>query len=908
MASSSIKNTSVFADLSAPWDNSKFQQFLDLFEDKDRDLVRDVLWKLNAPANLGMIGTIGKRLERVLKQSERLEDAFSKKLTDDKVMVLNLEPLQEVREFCQLLGVNRVPVEQLLGAHAFSEPDNAQKNPLNGKSIRRHGFYAALLNVPEFIPDRDNWDLIVLRLLLANFEEMQKWGRTNYETYGGANEEAKEMPVKLYTASMHLRQLTKEDFKHLIGHLTDQEIVGTGRIQDLVRFANAEQWLLSRGNELDFDGREPRSIKIFDPIIHVLKFCNKSEHNSFRTGGTRIRGSRSLAQNVSKHFWGPEHILIEGGGQIAPLEVDQDDEFEIEEPISQFISHQSWDDVGEPLSTSTSPLSDEEKIGLDLSDEEIGDPGMVTGVGGQPTSRSGKQFQRYAALGKQRALALDAQFFGWQKNMLTFAQVELLQRMVKGRVENLFEQKGRFTKDDFLEELQSNLLILIILWTGSRLEKVITLQRIFKKDRPDYKECSLGYYIHTQSTEKCVKAEWWFEAIQPPYQQKNDTDSPYIRQRNIGSYVPDIFNVSALLQVYTSEVQGWKNTSGSTRIIFDISIERATKIIKRILKEIEAEDFLAQGITLRRIEKFMFQYLAFQLGDVTAASVMVGEAHNLAQVRLFYTTHDQDFLRDQYCKAISPLYKGLMGEDPLLPEPLKKVQSSGARACITKEAYKAAVAEMQEEVVNLNGKLKEGDGLDFCEFHNKYTTYIFWMFAFSTALRAIRSPDIRASIYDSHDFSTIVDKDTVPSYHARISWLPKFVRKQVDVFETYCQRTAEQVRQEKPSDLLGNSCFYLGADNKAIEVRPKTILPKLPDELKTRVNGHRRFLRTELIEAGMNVESVDCFMGHWFAGEEPWAEKASMNMYLHIQQLESYLVPLLRELGFDADLSLELPA
>ncbi len=903
MAVSKTKKESVFADLSAPRDNPKFQQFLDLFEGKDRDLVRDVLWKLNAPANLGMIGTIGKRLERILKQSDRLEDASSEKPADDKVIESNLGLLQEVREFCQLLGVNRAPIEKLLGDHAFSEPDNAQKNPLNGKSISRHGFYAALLNAPEFIPDRENWDLIALRLLLANFEEMQKWGRANYETYGGANKEAKSMPVKLYEPSKNLRQLTTTTRQYILRCLHDREMVGSGHIEGFGTGGSFEHWLLSRSADHDLEELRLSPGEIFDPLIQVLKFCNKSEHNSFRTGGTRSGATRSLTQDRSKHYWGPEHILIEGGGQIAPFEVDQDDEFEIEEPISQFISHSPWDDVGDPLTTSNSPLDDEEQSGLDLSDEEIGDPGVVTGVGGQPTRRSGKQLQRYAALGKQRALALDAQLLGWQKDVLTFAQVELLHEKVKSRVKDLLGAEKKL-KSDQVEELQCLLLMLTMLWTGSRLERAITLQRIPKEEKPNYAEHSLGYFVHQVSEKNYVGYEWWFEAIQPPYSQSLKTNNSTVRRRNSGSYFPDFFEVVPLLEKYYFEVRDWTKKRG----IFDITIEYASKNIKRIIKELEAEDFLAQGITLRRMEKFLFQYLASQSGDVTAASTMVGEAHNLSRVRLFYTTHDQDFLRQEYRQAILPLYKGVMGDIPLKPKPLAKAQSSGARACTTKEAYKAAVAEIQEEVVKLNGKLKAGSWPRFWKFHNAYTTYIFLMYAMTTGIRAIRSPDIRASTYDSHNISTLADKDTVPSYHARISWVPKFVRKQIDEFETYCQRTARLVRLEEPSELLKNSCFYLGPNHKTIEMRPKTILPKLPDHLKTRVNGHRRFLRTELIEAGMNVESVDCFMGHWFAGEEPWAEKASMNMNLHIQQLETYLVPLLRELGFDADLSLELPA
>jgi len=316
MATPKIKSANVFADLSAPEDKPEFQQFLDLFEGKDRELVRDVLWKLNAPANLGMIGTIGKRLERVLLQYDKLKRAFSEKSDADRAKKPKFVFLNEVRKFCNLIRVNRLPIEQLLGDHAFSEPESSKINPLRGKSLTRHGVYAALLNAPELKPDQDNWDLIALRLLLANCKAMEKWGRAEYETYGGANKEAKAMPVKLYAASRYLRTLTKEDFKHLIGHLTEQEIVGSGLIRGLGCVANAEQWLTLRGNELNAGDQKPRPRSIFEPLMQVLDFCYRSENNLFRAGGTRRGGSRSVARDGSKHYWGPEHVLIDKQNQI----------------------------------------------------------------------------------------------------------------------------------------------------------------------------------------------------------------------------------------------------------------------------------------------------------------------------------------------------------------------------------------------------------------------------------------------------------------------------------------------------------------------------------------------------------------------------------------------------------------
>ncbi len=53
-----------------------------------------------------------------------------------------------------------------------------------------------------------------------------------------------------------------------------------------------------------------------------------------------------------------------------------------------------------------------------------------------------------------------------------------------------------------------------------------------------------------------------------------------------------------------------------------------------------------------------------------------------------------------------------------------------------------------------------------------------------------------------------------------------------------------------------------------------------------------------LIERGCPPEAVDCWMGHWRQGQEPWDKFSSYSLGQYITELRAFLLPLLAELGW----------
>jgi hypothetical protein len=74
----------------------------------------------------------------------------------------------------------------------------------------------------------------------------------------------------------------------------------------------------------------------------------------------------------------------------------------------------------------------------------------------------------------------------------------------------------------------------------------------------------------------------------------------------------------------------------------------------------------------------------------------------------------------------------------------------------------------------------------------------------------------------------------------------------------------------------------------------------MQDFLPFPVNIHRRFVSSELLDAGCPPEIVSAWMGHWHRGEEPWGKFSSFSFHDYVSVLESFLDPLIEYLGFRA--------
>lgn len=87
------------------------------------------------------------------------------------------------------------------------------------------------------------------------------------------------------------------------------------------------------------------------------------------------------------------------------------------------------------------------------------------------------------------------------------------------------------------------------------------------------------------------------------------------------------------------------------------------------------------------------------------------------------------------------------------------------------------------------------------------------------------------------------------------------------------------------------------------EITPSRIYRQMklvPGYTTHRINGYRKFLRTELTERGCPAEPLAAFMGHWLRGEEPLDAYSSFCPATYARTIDEWITPLLKELGWSA--------
>jgi len=291
---------------------------------------------------------------------------------------------------------------------------------------------------------------------------------------------------------------------------------------------------------------------------------------------------------------------------------------------------------------------------------------------------------------------------------------------------------------------------------------------------------------------------------------------------------------------------------------------------------------------------------------VAAASLMTGKRHFLAKVRGFYACYSLPRLQRVYVQVVSEAaahIRAAIGADGLLPgfcPPTGEIHFSepqryvGCRLAPTHAAVTEAISGLLSA---LKAAAPYRNLAGWIEYHNLYTLYSVWTFGFASGVRGVLSPYLPpAQIHAPSGFASLTDKDNGSGYKTRLLWLPPSVLEQMQHYENHLAVVRDEIQEPTPA--LQKSCFFLHAEKRAVEVRPKTLCLHMDPFLPFPVNVHRRFVRSELLERACPPEVVDAWMGHWHWGEEPWGEFSSFSPIQYREALEDYLVPLLRELEF----------
>lgn len=335
----------------------------------------------------------------------------------------------------------------------------------------------------------------------------------------------------------------------------------------------------------------------------------------------------------------------------------------------------------------------------------------------------------------------------------------------------------------------------------------------------------------------------------------------------------------------------------SERLIASHSILGAYALFRRELRCMLSRE--STRMTESRLAKSLFAHLlAASHGDLSATVIITGNDVPLSKVKLFYACPSVDRLQSLYINVVLDLRNQMWGalNKKLPSHPHFVLKQSGQyidignRPCPSRASVQQAIRTLRNEICFSAQPITDEETR---RHHNLVTLYTIWMFSYATGVRGIGTPYVDPSEVDPDlRLTTLMDKDSGIGYKARLVQLTVTLLKQMDLYKEFISRSLRVPLSPRIP------CFFLDNKGKPIEVRPRTIAPIMNKFLPFPVNIHRRFVSSELLDAGCPPEVVSAWMGHWQRGEEPWGKYSSLSFGDFTRVLSAFLDPLLEDLGF----------
>lgn len=350
-----------------------------------------------------------------------------------------------------------------------------------------------------------------------------------------------------------------------------------------------------------------------------------------------------------------------------------------------------------------------------------------------------------------------------------------------------------------------------------------------------------------------------------------------------------------------------KAFSRSSSQVFTHQTEQLDAEIRALLLELGDGD---GRYTRTKLRSYLFHQIVTDTQDVAAASMLSGVEIPSAQTPRYYLQLDANHLRKIYTTSLVRVLTQVYACAGLAYEPvdLNPVQQGGLGAthCLLPETIASNVSAMASVLrKKANGRLSE-----MLAWHNCYTLWTVQMFMLATACRAIRNPLMLIDEFDSVlGMGALSDKDTDDRHMSRLICMPPMLRRQITNYLEHCASISRQLigylSQDEERDRWSRG-FFLWTSPTGIrraEIAPDTIdqqMEQMAGYTRHRVNGYRKFIRTELTERGCPPEALAAFMGHWLRGEEPQDTYSSFCPAVYANVLDEWLTPLLREFGWSA--------
>jgi len=811
------------------------------------ETLRNLLWLVNAHDELVAFPIICHNLIQILTVSTAEWDIplSSFHLHNETIKLLEWIVAEETR------------LTLAIGPKFGLKPKKQSDNPVVGRGSSRHPAYAALCNSQASDLLKDKFRLLQGHLLYAQANELQSQNnRDEYESYGGQTP-WKGLPNSPSVASLAVRQLSEQRFSDVMQSLSVEQPP-----QLFARSLNN----LPTVEDSDFQ----------EHLKGLRSFLQKSA--GIRDWVSRKNNPDGNDHGGSKHI----HGYVENSQHLFQDKITVGDKDDIDS---------NWGNIVQITSISPPPEDQLSLLSSDLCPQEFDTEDLLltgddkqTGLSGGISANTGAQI---------RHVLMANQLLPWNYQHLAVSEVSAALLMCNKWVVDHFPTNHPQQYDDAdVKRLETICLMRAMLFTGSSIERAIQLLIL-----PHGKEGESGELALI--TNSMGLQEWRIRAIRPNYKTDLVVTDGSDRKKTDYFSLPDTGITSRYLKILIGIPGNATTKSANNYRVFRSRENTLRTNLKTLLAELDPTGRLTET----KLSNFLFfRILQQSNGDVCAASLITGDEHRLAHVRLFYSMISIEHLQQVYLYAtqdlVSQLFAATGKTNPVAaPSPTYiKDKYVGSRLCPTLDSVRTGIERIQAEIQIC------ADKDDHIGVHNYYTLLTLWHFTFATACRAIETPYMSLSEIDIPSGITLLsDKDDGTKYKARLVWLPPHVLSRMESYQKYqadlFSKNPNLVTSETPS------IFFLEKGRngkfKTVDIRPRTLEPMMAPYIPYPANFHRRFMRTELLARGCSIEVVDAYMGHWSLGEEPWATFSSFTFQQYRDEMEKYLVPLMNDIGLN---------
>lgn len=815
----------------------------------DSESLRNILWLVNAHDQLVAFPHFCTNLLEVLSCSMKIWQVPITAFSFDENSIRCLEwAVTEGPRLATDIG----------GAQFGREPRNEFDNPVLGRGATRHPLYAALCNGPSTPHLREKFRLLQAHLLYSHAHELNlRTTRDEYENYGEQSP-WKGLPNSPSIASLLVRELSELRYENILQSLLVEH--------PPQRFADSLGSLPKVGSA-DLLAHLEGFRSFIQKAAGIRDWVSrKSSGGASGGGGVRIHGHVEITSQITQ----------------SSLSVSDPDDME-----------SNWGDLASVTSISPTPAEQRELLAQDLFPDEFGtDELLLIGDDDQTRSLGGIAANSGAQL---RHVHMANQLLPWNYQNLTISEVSAALNSCSNWVnEHFFSQPDHKHSKEELQRLETICLFRTMLFTCSTLARSRELQIL-----PQGKEGNGGRFALITNNQGAH--EWRIQSLQPNYRTNQSATDGSDRPKTDFITLPDAGITARYLKIYIAHLDPATATSGDNYRIFRSRESTLRTNLKSLLDELDPSGRLTES----KLSKFLFfRVLDACGGDICAASMIAGEEHRLAHVRLFYSMLPADYLQKVYLNVTEDIVSKILAasgkSNPSAPSIPTYIPGKfvGSRLCPTVAGVQRAIRN-----IKLVGQPRSNSN-DLVSTHNFTSQITLWHFSFATACRAIETPYLPLSDIDQPSgLALLADKDDGTKYKARLAWVPPHVLACMESYEEY--RSGLLVKYPYLTAESLPSIFFLqrkrNGSLKALPIRPKMIEALTQPFLPYPANFHRRFMRSELVSRGCPVEVIDAYMGHWSFGEEPWSIFSSFSFQQYRTEMERYLVPLMFELGLDGN-------